>query len=177
MNSKRILMMFFIIITFALYACGKNDNYTASSTDNTPSTTIPSDNTTTSDELKEDTSYLSKALILTLATTEVDIYWMDNDSVKELKKLVYNGLTSITLSINDYAQVGLLTSGVSITSADINITASVGDICLYNGDQLVIFYGAHSGNYTKLGHINLTKTELVELLTDEDSIDITIELK
>ena len=81
------------------------------------------------------------------------------------------------MTMNEYAQIGLLTSGVSITSADINMTTSAGDICLYNGDQLVIFYGTHTGNYTKLGHISLSKAELIELLTDEDSITITLNLK
>ncbi len=175
-SIKKVLTILLAIILITISACGKKDDITPS-TDNTPSTTISSDNTTTSDEPKEDTSYLSKTLILTPDSSEVEVYWMDNDSVKELKKLVYNRLTTITLTMNDYDQVGPLTSGVSIALADTIITTSAGDICLYNGDQLVIFYGTHSGKYTKLGHINITKTELVELLTDEDSIDITLKLK
>lgn len=83
--KKIITLLVTLTLIFSLLVCGKNDNSTTSSTDNIPSTTIPSDTTTTSDEPKEDTSYLSKTLILTLATTEVDVYWMDNDSVKKLK--------------------------------------------------------------------------------------------
>ncbi len=51
---------------------------------------------------------MSKKLFLTLDSNEVEVYWMVSDSVKELKKLVYNGLTTITLTMNDYAQAGLL---------------------------------------------------------------------
>ena len=91
--KKIITLLVTLTLIFSLLACGKNDNSTTSSTDNIPSTTIPSDITTTSDEPKEDTSYLSKTLILTLATTEVDVYWMDNDSVKKLKKFAKDRFT------------------------------------------------------------------------------------
>ena len=80
--KKLITLLVTLILIFSLSACGKNDNTTTPSIDNTPSTTIPSDTTTPSDEPKEDESYLSKTLILTLATTKVGVYWMDNDSVR-----------------------------------------------------------------------------------------------
>ena len=39
-----------------------------------------------------------------------------------------------------------------------------GDIVLYAGNQIVVFYGNNSWAYTRLGHIDLTRQEMDELL-------------
>lgn len=173
--KKLITLLVTLTLIFSLSACGKKDNSTMPSTDNTPSTTIPSDTTSTSDEPKEDTSYLSKTLILTLATTEVDVYWMDNDSVKELKKLAKDGLTIELHQYGGFEQVGSL--GNTIKSNDSSITTNAGDICLYQSNQIAFFNGSNTWSYTKLGHINLSKSELRELLAEEESVSIVLKLK
>jgi hypothetical protein len=66
----------------------------------------------------------------------------------------------------DFEQVGSL--GKTITSNDESLTTSAGDICLYQSNQIVIFYGSNTWSYTKLGHINLSNSELTELLGEED---------
>lgn len=173
--KKIITLLITLILIFSLSACGKSSNTTTPPTDDIPPTTIPSDTTTHSDEPKEDASYLSKSLVLSIDSSEVDVYWMDNDSVKELKKLVKDGLTIELHQYGGFEQVGSL--GSSIKSNDTNITTNTGDICLYQSNQIVLFYGANTYNYTKRGHINLTKTELVELLGEEESVIITLKLK
>lgn len=46
------------------------------------------------------------------------------------------------------------------------MTTAPGDIVLYSGDQLVLFFGSNSWSYTKLGHIDsLTTEELTGLLS------------
>lgn len=66
----------------------------------------------------------------------------------------------------DFEHVGSI--GSTILSADTNITTSPGDIVLYQSNQLVIFYGSNTWDYTKLGHINLSKSELNDLLGNDD---------
>lgn len=66
----------------------------------------------------------------------------------------------------DFEQVGSI--GSTLPSADANITTSPGDICLYQSNQIIIFYGSSTWDYTKLGHINLSKSELNDLLGDGD---------
>ena len=47
----------------------------------------------------------------------------------------------------------------------IQTTTSAGDIVLYSGSQIVIFYGSNSWAYTRLGRIQgLSASELDELL-------------
>lgn len=100
--------------------------------------------------------------------------WADNESVNELKKLSIEGLT-INMSIySTFEQVGLL--GQTIKSNDETITTTAGDICLYQSNQIVLFYGANTYEYTKLGHMQLSQTELEELL-GEDNVVISFLLK
>ena len=48
------------------------------------------------------------------------------------------------------------------------ITTEAGDIVLYAGDRIVIFYGSNSWAYTKLGHIDQAQEEMEKLLGQED---------
>ncbi len=52
-----------------------------------------------------------------------------------------------------------------------------GDIVLYSGDQIVVFYGSNSWAYTGLGHIiNKTDEEMADLLSNGDVV-ITLSLE
>ena len=66
--------------------------------------------------------------------------------------------------------------GKTLPSADIRIDVVPGDIALYNSNQISIFYNNSSWSYTKLGHINLSKSELKDLL-DTDAVIVTYTLK
>ena len=44
---------------------------------------------------------------------------------------------------------------------------------LYQSNKIVIFYGSNTWSYTKLGHINLSQSELTNILGISD---VTIEL-
>ena len=50
-----------------------------------------------------------------------------------------------------FEQVGSL--GFSLPREDKNIKTVAGDIVLYSGNQIVVFYGSNSWSYTKLGKI------------------------
>ena len=156
-----------------LSSCVNKTSTTANT--ETPSTITTEDNAPTTDTTtKEDDEYMNKTLVLKIDNTIVDVYWMDNVSVKELKKLAKDGLTIEMHKYSTFEQVGSLPK--SIKSSDTNITTTPGDIVLYSSNQIVLFYGSNTWDYTKLGHINLTKNELTDLLADED-VTITLSLK
>lgn len=73
-----------------------------------------------------------------------------------------------------FEQVGSI--GSTLPSADTRITTNSGDIVLYSSNQIVLFYDSNTWSYTKLGHINLSKSELTDLLGDEDVV-ITLSLE
>ena len=69
-------------------------------------------------------------------------------------------------------QIGPL--GMSLPKNDVQTNAEAGEIKLYSGIQIVVFYGANSWLYTRLGKIiDKTTEELAELLGNGD-VTITI---
>ena len=108
-------------------------------------------------------------MILTINETEVPVTWEDNPSVQELE-----GLLPLTVSMSMYGgfeQVGPL--GQRIASSDVQTDTNPGDIVLYASSQIVIFYGSNSWAYTRLGHIDMQREELEELL-GKGNVSITL---
>ena len=62
---------------------------------------------------------------------------------------------SIVIQMRDYSgfeKVGSL--GRDLPSSDIQMVTKAGDIVLYNGNQIVMFYGSNSWRYTRIGKID-----------------------
>lgn len=173
-SAKRSLFPLVLLFIFMilLSSCGKSNNSSVQPTTDEPSTTIttPSDDDSTT---KEDETANMK-LTLKIDGIEVDVIWSDNDSVRALKNLAKDGLTINMSKYGGFEQVGSI--GSTLPSADTRITTNPGDIVLYSSNQIVIFYDSNTWSYTKLGHINLSKSELTDLLGDEDVV-ITLSLE
>ena len=172
--KRFIIIITTLVLMCTLVSCGrsKSNLTTESSQPTTQEHDATSDDTTI--QPKEGDELMNKTLSLKIGNTEVDVNWLDNDSVTALKKLAKDDFVIEMHMYGGFEQVGSL--GTSITSDDTRITTSPGDIVLYSSNQIVIFYGSNTWAYTKLGHINLSKSELTELLGDED-VTITIALK
>ena len=113
------------------------------------------------ENIKKDTNNMN----LYIDNQKVDVTWEDNDSVKEL-----NTILPLSINMHEYGgfeQTGSI--GKSITRNDIQLDVVPGDIVLYSGNQISVFYSASSWSYTKLGHINLSNNELDSLL-NKDSV-------
>lgn len=77
----------------------------------------------------------------------------DNSGAHALKELLTGG--DITIQMSDYGgfeKVGSL--GHSLPTENTQTTTHTGDIVLYQGNQIVIFYGSNSWSYTRLGKID-----------------------
>ncbi len=106
---------------------------------------------------------------LKLGETEVPVTWEDNPSVAALRQLL--PLTIRMSMYGGFEQVGPI--GQSIERNDAQMTTSCGDIVLYAGNQLVIFYGSNSWAYTPLGRIGLSQQEITALLSGGD-VSVTL---
>ena len=113
---------------------------------------------------------------LKINDTEVSVQWEDNDSVTALKELLKDGQKEIQMSMyGGFEQVGSL--GQSLTRHDVQTVTAAGDIVLYSGNSIVVFYGSNSWAYTRLGKItDKTQQELTELLGSGD-VTLTLSLK
>ena len=77
----------------------------------------------------------------------------DNDAVRELAEMMRQ--EPVTIAMDDYAgfeKVGPL--GRSLTTSNSQTTTTAGDIVLYNGNNIVMFYGSNSWSYTRIGKID-----------------------
>ena len=101
-----------------------------------------------------------------------DVELENNSATEELIKELKKG--NITVNASEYGgfeKVGDL--GFSLPTSDENIGTNPGDIVLYQGDKISLFYGSHSWSYTKLGRIdNVDPDQLREIL---GSGDVTLE--
>lgn len=99
----------------------------------------------------------------------------DNSSVSALKEMLAE--QPLTIDMSDYAsmeKVGAI--GSSLPRNDEQISTGAGDIILYQGNSLVIYYDANSWNFTRIGKIeDVTREELLEALGTGD-VTVTFSL-
>lgn len=117
----------------------------------------PNSNSSSTSTKKEENMKLS------IDNQELDVAWEDNDSVQALK-----GILPLTINMHEYGgfeQTGSI--GQSIVRNDSQIDVVPGDIVLYSGNAISVFYSSSAWSYTRLGHINLNKNELNALLNKE----------
>ena len=104
---------------------------------------------------------------LKIGDAEVPVTWEEDESVDALAALAAEGPLTIQLSMyGGFEQVGPI--GQSIISDDQQTTTQAGDVVLYSGDQIVVFYGSNSWAYTRLGHVDLSQKEMEDLLGNGD---------
>ena len=127
------------------------------------------------DEPSEHADEKTFELQMTIGNTPVSVDWEDNEAVEALKDLCRNQPLTIQMSMyGGFEQVGSI--GTALPQNDVQTTTTAGDIVLYSGDQMVVFYGSNSWAYTRLGHITDKSAEdMTDLLSNGDTV-ITISL-
>jgi hypothetical protein len=107
---------------------------------------------------------------LLIGDREVPVTWEENASVEELQDLC--PLTIPMSMYGGFEQVGPI--GTSLPGNDMQTTTSAGDIVLYSGNQIVVFYGSNSWAYTRLGHITDQSAEEMAQLLGNGDVCITL---
>lgn len=104
-------------------------------------------------------------MTMTINGTPVKVEWENNAAVTALREAVKNQPLTIRMSMyGGFEQVGSL--GMTLPHSDTRITTSPGDVILYSGNQMVVFYGSNTWSYTRLGRItDQTENQLKTLLS------------
>ena len=110
-----------------------------------------------------------------IGETPVTVAWEDNASVEALKTLAMEGMAIEMSMYGGFEQVGSI--GQSLPRDDQQTTTTSGDIVLYSGNQLVVFYGSNSWAYTRLGHITDQTPEQMKALLGNGDVTITLSMK
>lgn len=126
----------------------------------------------TATEEEENQMYLQVGDTVWTATLE------DNPSVTAWRELLAQG--PLTVEMHDYGgfeKVGDI--GTTLTRSDRQITTKPGDIILYQGNSVTIYYGENSWNFTPLGHVNgVAEAELRQVLkAGGENVSVTFSLK
>ncbi len=126
------------------------------------------------DETEE--TNVEKVMRLYINDREVSVDWEDNESVGALMELVSSKPLTVQMSMyGGFEQVGPL--GKRLPSHDTQTTTAAGDIVLYSGDQIVVFYGSNSWAYTRLGHITDRDAAGMAALLGNGNVAITISME
>ena len=127
-------------------------------------TTEPPQEETQAEEQPQEEQNMT--LRMTIGSTPVAVSWEDNEAVQALRALCQSQPLTIQMSMyGGFEQVGSI--GTNLPANDVQTTTSAGDIVLYSGNQMVVFYGSNSWAYTRLGHItDKTNEELTQLLSN-----------
>ena len=107
--------------------------------------------------------------------TPVTVAWEDNESAAALKELAAGGLEIRMSMYGGFEQVGSI--GQRLPASDVQTTTSSGDIVLYSGSQLVVFYGSNSWAYTRLGHITDKTPEEMRALLGSGDVTVTLSVE
>ncbi|MCH5317818.1 MAG: hypothetical protein J1E05_07550 [Eubacterium sp.] len=159
---KKIFSLF-IVLAFAvgMAACGavKEQHTDPTVTNNSPSVAEPSTDSTMpsapaeTENTKETEDITQMKMIVKIGDSAFTATLEDNVATRELIEMMKNA--PITIDMSDYSgfeKVGPL--GRRLTTENHQTITNAGDIVLYNGDQIVIFYGSNSWSYTRIGKID-----------------------
>lgn len=126
-----------------------------------------------SDTKEEETE---KMLKLYIDDQEISVAWEDNETVKALRELAEKGSVNITTSqYGGFEQVGPI--GQSLPRHDVQTETGPGDIVLYSGNQIVVFFGSNSWSYTRLGHIQDKSAQELTQLLNKSNVNIRISVE
>ena len=164
---KKILSLL-TVLCLAFSACGSNDDEDVTPVE--PQDIIQNVEQQTNTEIPMD------KLLITINGKTLTADFADNSSAKSLADALAK--SSITYQADDYGnfeKVGDL--GQSFPKNDENITTEPGDIILYQGHNLCIYYAQNTWSFTRIAKIKgISKDELKEFL-GEGEITVTLSVE
>ena len=115
-------------------------------------------------------------MYITIGGQTQSVTLVDNDATRELVAALQSAPITVTLNDNNFEIWGSL--GKSLTTKNEQMTAQPGDVVLYNGSNICIFYDSNSWSYTRLGKIDgLSGSQLRTFLkAGENNISTTLSL-
>lgn len=99
----------------------------------------------------------------------------DNSSAQAFVDLLAEG--PLTVEMSDYGgfeKVGPL--GTYLPTNDKSITAEPGDVILYQGDKITIYYGTNSWNFTRMGKVQGVNQDDLKRILGEGTTIVTFRL-
>lgn len=115
-------------------------------------------------------------ILLSVGENELTATLADNPSAAAFAELLKKG--PLTVAMEDYAnfeKVGPI--GTTLPRTDTEITTEPGDIILYLGTNITIYYDHNTWNFTRLGHIDEIAQEELKTVLGAGNVTVTFSLK
>ena len=114
-------------------------------------------------------------MYITIGEQTQSVTLVDNAATRALVEKLQQAPVSVTLNSSGGFEIwGAL--GFSLPTSNQQLAAQPGDVILYNGSNICLFYGSNSWSYTRLGKIDgLSESELRTFLKAGES-NITVML-
>lgn len=130
-------------------------------------------NTTAGGDEEKEITYM----YITINGNKLEVTLADNSSVAALIEILKQGDITFTAEENGgfetYGDIGH-----TLPTNNAQITARAGDVILYSGKYICLFFGNNSWSYTRIGKINgYSASELRTLLGAQGSVQVTLSLK
>ena len=124
---------------------------------------------------EEETNVAQRQFYITAGDDTFTAVFADNSSAEALEELLNRG--DLTLSMSDYGnfeKVGSL--DIQLPQNNEQITTGPGDVILYQGDSITIYYDTNTWNFTRIGKIQgVTREDLLAALGEGD-VEVTFSL-
>lgn len=154
--KKLFVFSVYILLIYSFYACGTTDALQdeitgASTEDIISSVQTPSDKELGSEGDEEDNETMK--MNVQVGNMNFTATLEENEAVDAFVEMMKT--SPVVISMKDYSgfeKVGSL--GKNLPASNSQTTTQPGDIVLYNGNQIVLFYGSNSWSYTRLGKID-----------------------
>ena len=120
---------------------------------------------------------MTQKMYITIGGKTASVTLADNSATQALVEKIQEAPVTVTLSSSGGFEIwGAL--GFSLPTSNEQIKAQPGDVILYGGSNICLFYGSNSWSYTRLGKIDgLTENELKSFLKAGGSnISVTLSL-
>jgi hypothetical protein len=130
-----------------------------------------------SEENKVIAQTMTQKMFITIDGVTKTATLVDNSATQTLVAKLQSAPINVTLNSSGGFEIwGAL--GFSLPTSNEQVNAQPGDIVLYNGSNICMFYGTNSWSYTCLGHIDgLSESELRAFLkAGESNIGVTLSL-
>ena len=121
---------------------------------------------------------MEETMYITIGEETHTVTMEDNVGTRALvAALQTENIVYIAHDYGNFEKVGYI--GQSFPTDNHQITTSAGDLVLYNGDNICIFYGSNSWSYTRIGKLdNLSADEVRRFVkAGEGEVTITLSLQ
>ena len=131
-----------------------------------------------SDETYAQTNYetMTTKMYITIGGRTETVTLVNNSATQALVAKLQEAPVTVTLNDNNFEIWGAL--GFSLPTSNEQVNTQPGDVVLYSGSNICIFYGTNPYSYTRLGKIDgLSESELRTFLkAGANSISVTLSL-